>query len=359
MSDSSSTEITETDIGTVHGNASRWNSVVGYMKPIMHLYKDPDVTEIMINRHNHILVQNSQGQVLTDASFDSPEHLERFIIQVAGALGQKFKSDSPILDARFPDDTRLNCVHSSVSPKGTNVTMRVARSEGGFITAEKMIDNGYMSLEMWHYIFESYKDGKSILFSGNTGSGKTTMLRNVLSQVGDQQRLLVVEDTNEISLDHINILNMEAADKLDFSLSMADLIKNTLRQFGSKLVVGEIRDAAAANAFIQAINTGVEGCTASIHADSCRKALSRIQYLLCTLGYVNYELAGQLVLSSIDIFVHCHRSTKFGRRITEVTKVNKDASGLETVYFFDEDTLTHYDANATTDEKNVEIALVK
>jgi pilus assembly protein CpaF len=339
----------ETKIGTIYTNFARWQSVIDYMGPIMDLYCDDDVSEIMVNKFDHILVQTTQGQRLTKATFGTPENLERFIMQIAGALGQKFTVSSPKLDARFPDDTRLCCLHSSISPKGTNITMRVARNGGGVITSEKMIDNGYMSFEMWHYIFESYQDGKNILFSGNTGSGKTSMMRNVLAELPDQERILIVEDTNEISLDHVNVLNMEAADKLEFSMTMAELIQTTLRQYGSKLVVGEIRDAEAANAFIQAINTGVEGCIASVHANGCRAALSRIQYLLCTLGYVQYELAGQLVLSSIDIFVHCHRSTKYGRRITEVAKVNKDKSGLETVYFFNQDTLRHYDVSSSLD----------
>lgn len=332
-------EVLDSPIGKIHRDTVHWKSVMDYMEPIMHLYKDDDVTEIMINKYNHILVQRSSGQELTNAKFDSEAKLNRFITQVASALNQKFTDKSPILDARFPDDSRLCCVHESISPKGANITIRIARNGGGIVTAERMIENGYMSIEMWNYLTNAYKNGSNIIFSGNTGSGKTSMMRNLINTLNDQERILIVEDTNEINIDHCNVLNMEAADKLDSSITMEQLIKNTLRQFGSKLVVGEIRDAQAANALIQAINTGVSGCLGSLHANSANAALSRLQYLLTTLGYVSYILSGQLILSSVNIFVHCDRSPEFGRRITEISKVNKSKDGLDSIFFLNENGL--------------------
>ena len=296
--------------GLTQGNRDDyWSSVVDYMSPILKLYLNSDVSEIMINRFDHILIQTSQGQILTDAKFESEAMLNRFITQIASALNQKFTEDSPVLHARFPDDSRLCCIHQSISPKGANVTLRIARTNGGVITPERMIYNGYMTAEMWNYLVGAYSDGKNIIFSGNTGSGKTSMMRNLISSLGDQERILIVEDTNEINIEHNNVINMEAANKKGTCTTMEELIQTTLRQFGSKLVVGEIRDALAANALIQAINTGVSGCTGSLHANNARSAVVRLQYLLSTLGYVKFELAGNLILTSIDIFVHCDRSS--------------------------------------------------
>lgn len=329
-------EVVESKIGLLHRDISRWESVIEYMEPIIDLYTDDSISEIMINRYDHILVQTDKGQKLTDAKFASEDLLRRFITQVAGALKQKFNDEYPILDARFPDDSRLCCVSESVSPKGANVTIRIARSGGGIITPERMINTGYMSQEMWDYLVDSYAKGKNIIFSGNTGSGKTSMMRNLINTLSDQERILIVEDTNEINIDHINVLNMEAAEKLSSTTTMEQLIKNTLRQFGSKLVVGEIRDAQASNALIQAINTGVTGCMGSLHANNSAAALSRLQYLLTTLGYVSYDLAGHLVMTSIDIFVHCQRSPEFGRKITEIKEVNKMKNGLDSVYYLDQ-----------------------
>ena len=325
-----------TIIGNIEKNPVHWKSVLNYMEPIIHLYRDENVSEIMINRYDHILVQTHEGQKLTDAKFPNEALLNRFITQIASALSQKFNESNPILDARFPDDSRLCCVHDSISPKGVNVTLRIARNGGGIITAPVMIENGYMTEEMWYYLVKSYSEGANIIFSGNTGSGKTTMMRNLVSMLNEQERILIVEDTNEINIDHVNVLNMEAAEKLNSHVTMEQLIKNTLRQFGSKLVVGEIRDASAANALIQAINTGVSGCMGSLHANSASAALSRLQYLLTTLGYVGYELAGQLVLSSVDIFVHCNRSPEHGRKITEIMRVNNQRCGLDSIYFMDQ-----------------------
>jgi len=328
-------EIIESPIGRIHRDLKHWQSVLDYMKPIMSLYQNDDVTEIMINRFDHILIQTSKGQELTRAKFNSESELNRFIIQVASALNQKFSENNPILDARLPDDSRLCCVHETVSPKGANVTIRIARNGGGIVTPETMINNGYMTAEMWSYLTDAYAKGANIIFSGNTGSGKTSMMRNIINTLDDQERILIVEDTNEINIEHVNVLNMEAADKLGCSITMEQLIKNTLRQFGSKLVVGEIRDAQAANALIQAINTGVSGCMGSLHANNAKAALSRLQYLLTTLGYVSYELSGQLVLSSVDIFVHCDRSSIYGRKITEIRTVNNSNDGLDSVFFLD------------------------
>jgi len=323
------------------GRNDYWSSVVDYMSPILELYLDPKVSEIMINRFDHILVQTGEGQILTEAKFDNEAMLNRFITQIASALNQKFTAESPILHARFPDDSRLCCVHQSLSPRGANITLRIARSGGGVITPEKMIYNGYMTAEMWNFLVGAYSDGKNIIFSGNTGSGKTSMMRNLIASLGDQERILIVEDTNEINIEHKNVINMEAANKKGTSTSMEELIQTTLRQFGSKLVVGEIRDALAANALIQAINTGVSGCTGSLHANNAKSAVVRLQYLLSTLGYVKFELAGNLILTSIDIFVHCDRSSKTGRRVKEICVVNDQRNGLEDMFVFDELFLEH------------------
>lgn len=322
-------------------NKKYWAAVIEYMKPIADLYMRSDVSEIMINRYDNILVQTSSGQELATNKFPSEDAIFRFIVQIAKALGQSFNEANPILDARFPDDSRLCCVHRSLSPKGCNITLRIARKDGGTITPKMQIENGYMTSEMWEYLTESYNNGRNIVFSGNTGSGKTSMMRNLLMSCNDDERIVIVEDTNEINIDHVNVINMEAAVKRNSSITMENLIKTTLRQFPSKLVVGEIRDAAAANALIQAINTGVTGCTASLHANNAKAALRRIQYLISTLGFVTFELAGELVLTSIDIFVQCERSHNSGRRVTEICVVNKDSTSLSTVYTFDHENKNH------------------
>lgn len=322
-------------------NAKYWDAVIEYMKPISDLYLKKDVSEIMINRFDNILVQTSTGQKLTTNKFSSEDAIFRFIVQIAKALGQNFNEENPILDARFPDDSRLCCVHRSLSPKGCNITLRIARKDGGTITPEMQIDNGYMTKEMWDFLTNSYNQGKNIVFSGNTGSGKTSMMRNLLMSCNEDERIVIVEDTNEINIDHINVINMEAAVKRSSSVTMENLIKTTLRQFPSKLVVGEIRDAAAANALIQAINTGVTGCTASLHANNARASLRRIQYLISTLGFVTFEMAGELVLTSIDIFVQCERSIKSGRRVTEICGVSEDCEGLKTIFKFDHNNSKH------------------
>lgn len=312
-----------------------WRSVEDYMSPIIPCYLDDHVSEIMINRFDNILVQRTDGIAKIESSFSDEAELKRFVTQIASALGQKFNEANPILDARFPDDSRICAVHDVISPKGINVTIRIARKSGGLVTPDVMISNNYMTPEMWHFLVNEYSNGKNIIFSGNTGSGKTTVMRNLIDSLGDQERILIVEDTNEINISHPNVVNMEAAAKRDVSVSMERLIQTTLRQFGSKLVVGEIRDGLAANALIQAINTGVDGCTASIHANGANAAVSRLQYLLCTLGYVKFELAKTLILSSIDIFVHCKRCNNHGRKITEIAVVNKSRDALDTAYFYD------------------------
>lgn len=339
--------MSEAIFGIDLANQARWDSVIDYMKPIENLYQDDNVSEIMINRFDNILIQTPQGVIQTENKFDSEAHLKRFVTQVAGALGQSFNEKSPILDARFPDDTRLCCVSDDVSPKGINVTMRIARSGGGVITPERMIDNGYMTPEMWHFLVDAYSNGKNIIFSGNTGSGKTSMMRNLISSLNHQERILIVEDTNEINIEHPNVINMEAADKRDSDITMEKLIQTTLRQFGSKLVVGEIREATAANALIQAINTGVSGCTGSLHANNVRAAVKRLQYLLATLGYVSFDLAGTLIMSSIDIFVHCNRCNEHGRRITEISLVDDNRESIVDLFTFNKFDREHikHDAN--------------
>jgi pilus assembly protein CpaF len=331
----------QTPFGEVpESEASGWDLFKHYFEPLMPFYEDPKTTEIMVNRYDQVLVEQDKGMEPTDITFGSEENLQRLIHQLANRLGQQVDNDNPVLDARLPNGSRFCCTLPAVTPNGATITLRIAPRK--ILQFEDLLRFGALTQEMVDFLKHHVETGSNMVVSGNTGSGKTTLLRAMAAFINPAERVLSAEDTQELHLGRTlyNCVSMEAPKRrTDNPVTLAFLIKTMLRQRPDRGWVGEIRDAGAAEAFLQLLNTGHTGCATSLHANSCKDAVKRIQTLIASGGGLSYELAGHEVMGSLHLLVHAARTYGHGRKIAEICVVENET--VKPVFIFDEKTGTH------------------
>lgn len=331
-------DLVETELGPVpEKDLNKWNLVIHYMEPIMEFYKDRKVTEIMINRYDSIFVEGLDGKRKTNASFKSETQLERLINQISIALKQDEEKPA-IIDARFPDQSRTCCTTKVVTPMGSTITMRCAPKTT--LSLDDLIKYKSLNEEMKEYLRERVEKEDNTIISGSVNSGKTTLIRAFAEFIPKTQRILICEDTQELHLDFPDQIPMEAPKRRDSDIDLPLLIKTTLRQNPNRVFVGEIRDAAACDAFLQVINTGINGCVTSIHANSPKDAIRRIQYLLSKEGLIGFDLAGHEIKNSVHLLIQTERTIN-GKRITNISRLNEEKN-VEQVFGYDEKQDQHY-----------------
>lgn len=315
-----------------------WNWVETHFGKLAELYQTEGVTEIFVDRFDKISIEINGKIQTTDISFESEQAFIDLIKQVSVALNQEFDSDNPILDARFPDCSRLCCTLPEVTPQGATMTLRIAPKN--HIQLEKLVEYGALTKEMYEYLVEVISQGKNILVSGNTGSGKTTLLRALSRFIPTGERIAICEDTQELYIDWLpHKISMESPNRKDSKIDMARLIETALRQRPDRIWVGEIRKPSAADAFIQAINTGHSGCATTLHANSCDDAVTRLQYLVASQGNINFELARKQIIDNVEVFIQASRHYSYGRKITEIKEVINGE--LCTMFHFDKEKMKH------------------
>lgn len=315
-----------------------WQWVETHFKPLSKWYSSKGVTEIFVDRFDSISIERNGVIEKTESVFASEQELQRLIIQIALCLNQTLTDESPIMDARLPDCSRLCCTLPSVTPQGATITLRVAPSDS--ISIEQLVEFGALSSEMLTYLKRHIELGSNILVSGNTGSGKTTLLRALARFIPLNERVITCEDTQELYLYWLLYrVSLEAPNRKGSEVEMKNLIETALRMRPDRIWVGEIRKAAAADAFLQAINTGHSGCVTTIHANNSKDAVSRLQYLIASQGSITFELAEKQIMGSVDLLIHASRHADYGRRITEITEI-KDGKCIP-VFRFNTETMEH------------------
>ncbi|TVO39891.1 CpaF family protein [Vibrio algivorus] len=297
--------------------ATEWRLVENYFQPIKALYLQDGVTEIFVDKFDNINYEQN-GQIRSsNLSFETEVALDSFITQLSRCLEQPLSKANPILDARLPDCSRVCCTSVGVTPQGATLTLRIAPKT--VMTTDKLIEYNALPKAMFDVLIEHIKMGSNIIVSGNTGSGKTTLLRALAQHIPPTERVVTCEDTQELYLDWLPFrVSLEAPKREESNVELKTLIETALRMRPDRIWVGEIRHSGAADAFIQAINTGHSGCITTLHANSCIDAVERIQYLISSSGLMSYELAGRQVTGSVDLFIQASRSPIYGRKITEI-----------------------------------------
>ena len=283
---------------------------------------DPTVTEVMVNGPDLVFIESNGTIRKTTRTFESDEQLRRVIHRMVRTSGRRVDQSSPMVDARLPDGSRLNVILPPLAVDGASVTIRKFTSS--WLTTDDLVAQGSLSAEAADFLEKAVQAKLNILVSGGTGTGKTTILNILSSFIGRAERVVTIEDAVELSLHLPNLVrlesrpaNSEGAGEVD----IRDLVRNSLRMRPDRIVVGEVRGSETID-MLQAMNTGHEGSLSTVHANSPRDALRRLETMVL-LGGVELPLRAvrEQVASSIDLIVHLVRDTLGRRFISTVTEV--------------------------------------
>ncbi|MFM8547855.1 MAG: ATPase, T2SS/T4P/T4SS family [Betaproteobacteria bacterium] len=306
--------------------------------PIGALLADDSVSEIMVNGTGPIHVERNGRLELTNPAFSSDDSIRVVIDRIIAPLGRHIDEASPMVDARLPDGSRLNAVIAPLSINGPAVTIR--RFNRSLLAAEDLIALGALSPAMLKFLRVCVAKRRNVVVSGGTGSGKTTLLNLLARSIGESERVITIEDAAELRLRHRNLVSLEARPANAEGrgmVSIRDLVRNALRMRPDRIVVGECRGGEALD-MLQAMNTGHDGSLTTVHANSPRDALSRIEVMALMSGVELPLLAvREQLAAAIHIVVQQARMAGGRRCITEVAEVTGIESGrvlMQTLFRF-------------------------
>lgn len=316
-------------------------AIENFLGPILHLLNDDKVSEILINGPKEIFVEMSGKMHKTKAQFLSEDDLRAAVNNIAQSIGRRINDMEPRLDARLPDGSRIHAVIPPCSRKGTTVAIRkFFKTE---MTFKRYVGLGAISIEGAQFLDACMKLGKNILVSGGTGSGKTTLLGLLGSRIPPGERIIVIEDSTELTIDYEHIVFFEtrmADEQGHGEVSIRDLVVSSLRLRPDRIIVGEVRGGEALE-LIQAMNTGHKGCMGTVHANSPSEAMVRLEALAQSGdSKISEKALTAQISSAVDLVVQVSRYSDGSRRIAEIAEVHGFINGAyETTPIFKIDRL--------------------
>lgn len=301
------------------------DELIGY-GPLQAFLDDPTITEIMVNSHEKIFYERKGRIYLSDQRFDNEEHVLRIIDKILSPLGRQVNERTPMMDARLPDGSRVNVVIPPLAIKGPCITIRKFSRKP--LTIEKLIEFGSLSEPMAIFLQAAVKARLNIIVSGGTGSGKTTLL-NVLSNfIPPWERIITVEDAAELQLQHENWVALESRPpniEGQGAIPIRELVRNALRMRPDRIIVGECRGPEALD-MIQAMNTGHEGSMSTLHSNSPRDTIYRLETMIMMAGMeLPQKAIARQIASALHLIVHASRLSDGSRKVVYITEVQ----GLE------------------------------
>ena len=314
------------------------NEIIG-LGPIEPLISDPTVSDILVNNYRTIFVERKGRLERTKIQFDNDAHLLKVIEKIVQRVGRRIDESSPMVDARLPDGSRVNAIIPPLALDGPALSIR--RFSETPLTVQNLIDYGSLTNDMAMIIRSLVKVKTNILVSGGTGSGKTTLLNVMSGSIPDNERIITIEDAAELRLQQPHVVrletrppNIEGRGEID----QRALVKNTLRMRPDRIIVGEVRGIEVID-MLQAMNTGHEGSLTTIHANSPRDALTRLENMVGMAGVnVVQKALRQQIISGISVIVHIARLSD-GRRkilsIQEITGMEGDMITMQEIFCYD------------------------
>jgi pilus assembly protein CpaF len=295
--------------------------VLGY-GPLEILLDDDRVTEIMVNRHDQIYVEQNGLISQVPMRFSSEAQLRRVIERIVSRVGRRIDESSPLVDARLEDGSRVNAIIPPLAVDGASLTIRkFARVP---LTASDLINFGTMSLELSELLAAAVRGKLNILVSGGTGTGKTTLLNVLSSAIPADERIITIEDAVELQLQQQHVVRLESRPpniEGRGEVTIRDLVRNALRMRPDRIVIGEVRGPESLD-MLQAMNTGHEGSISTVHANSPRDAIARMETLVLMAGMdLPLRAVREQIASALDIIVQISRLKDGTRRVTHVTEV--------------------------------------
>ena len=290
--------------------------------PIQPLLDDPDVSEVMVNGPKKIFVEKNGKLTRSAITFDDDDHVARIIDRIILPLGRRVDADSPTVDARLPDGSRVNAVIRPVSIDGPCITIRKFKKDK--LSIQQLIDYGSLNANMGDFIRACVLAHLNIVISGGTGSGKTTLLNVLSSFIPEGERIVTIEDAAELQLQQDHVLRLEtkvANTDGRGAVSIRDLVRNSLRMRPDRIVVGECRGGEALD-MLQAMNTGHDGSLTTLHANTPRDALSRLETMVLMSGMdLPLKVVRQQIASAVDLIIQQTRLKDGSRKVTAITEV--------------------------------------
>jgi len=290
--------------------------------PIQPLLDDPDVSEVMVNGPNKVFIEKGGRLTKSGVTFDDDDHVMRIIDRIILPLGRRVDADSPTVDARLPDGSRVNAVIRPVSIDGPCITIRKFKKDK--LQIDDLIKFGSLTKNMGEFLQACVHAHLNIVVSGGTGSGKTTLLNVLSSFIPETDRIVTIEEAAELQLQQDHVLRLETkVANVDGkgAVTIRDLVRNSLRMRPDRIVVGECRGGETLD-MLQAMNTGHDGSLTTLHANSPRDALSRMETMVLMAGMdLPLKVVRQQISSAIDLIVQQTRLKDGARKITAITEV--------------------------------------
>lgn len=297
------------------------HDVMGF-GPIEPYLADPTVTEVMVNGLDDIYIERGGRIYQTADRFFSEDHLRRVIERIVSAVGRRIDESSPMVDARLADGSRVNAIIPPLAVDGPQLTVRKFAIEPYQVT--DLIDFGTLTPELAELLRAVVGVGLNILVSGGTGTGKTTLLNVLSSFIPGDERIVTIEDSVELKLHQRHVVRLESRPpnvEGRGQVTVRDLVRNSLRMRPDRIIVGEVRGAEALD-MLQAMNTGHDGSICTIHCNSPRDAISRLETMVLMSGMdLPSRAIREQIASAIDLIVHLHRFRDGSRKVTQVTEV--------------------------------------
>ena len=309
--------------------------------PLEPLLSDESVNDILVNGPEDVFIEVAGVLQKARTRFIDDDHVVRIIRRILAPLGRRLDESSPMVDARLPDGSRVNAIIPPVALDGPSLSIRKFTQK--HLTAPDLVNSGAMTAECLKLLTSLVQSRRNILISGGTGSGKTTIL-NMLSQyIPREERVVTIEDSAELQLNHPHIVRLEtrpANTEGTGKITARDLVINALRMRPDRIILGEVRSGEIIE-LLQAMNTGHEGSMSTIHSNTAKDALVRIETLLAVNGYDAGERAiGRLIGSSLDVIVQLTRLPNGRRLVREVVAMKATADDpykMESLYRADSD----------------------
>lgn len=315
-------------------------NTVRRMDVLSEFLEDESVTEIMINGYDNIFIERSGRIYKVDQTFENEERLASIIQQIVAGCNRIVNEAVPIVDARLADGSRVNVVLPPISLNGPTMTIRKFPKEK--MTMERLIEVGALSEDAAEFLERLVKARYNIFVSGGTGAGKTTFLNALSDYIPQQERVITIEDSAELQLKNVvNLVRLESRNSNvegTNAVTIRELIKSSLRMRPDRVIVGEVRDAAAID-MLAAMNTGHDGSLSTGHANSSGDMITRLESMVLMGMELPLEAVRRQIASAVDVIIHLGRLRDGSRKVLEIAEVTGMREGLvelHTIYEFEE-----------------------